>query len=217
MDELLIPFGIDKTTEAIVEPEDAARGRACNCKCPMCGVPLMSRHPEKGLTRKHFAHDTRNEQSGPKVECPLTSSASVAMMLRHVANKAIGHKIYTPAWNKSRSWEVTLEARNLITGCTAYHEQNGIEPDLVVEIGKHKIAVELKYTGRGQGKVKRHSTADYSAVLYIDCDQFDPKPLRTNSNLRFSDAALEFLLGETGKKWTKHPREKEGHPLKRLT
>ena len=148
------------------------------------------------------------------MECPLTSAVSVAMMIRHVAPRAVGREFYTPTWAKSRTWIVTTEARNPISICTVNHQQNGIEPDLVLDINGYKIAVELKYTGRAGGKFARHSSADYGAVLYLDCDQFDSQTLWTDSSMRFSDAALEFLLGEVGKKWRQHPKEKLGHPTK---
>ncbi|MCP4488613.1 MAG: hypothetical protein GY820_15065 [Gammaproteobacteria bacterium] len=44
MSELLIPFGIHRHSGDIVEPEDAPKGRACNCLCPGCKAPLLSRH-----------------------------------------------------------------------------------------------------------------------------------------------------------------------------
>ncbi len=72
MTGLLIPFGLDRNTRDIVEPEDAARGRACNCICPGCAAPLLSRHPKEN--RIHFAHDSKHPEAKPEEECPFSSA-----------------------------------------------------------------------------------------------------------------------------------------------
>lgn len=215
MDDLLIPFGIDKDNGAIIEPEDAIKGRACNCHCPECKVSLVSRHPKDEEARKHFAHDHRDEKNDPQKKCPLHGAASVALMIRHLASRLAGETFTTPEWiirtgmrccNRSIPVVVATEQANVIEKATANHSLTGSEPDIVLEIGGHEIAVELKYQRRG-GKYQRHSESKHSAVLFVDCDKFKLHKNRGNNLRRFSELAMEFFLSSEGKKWFSHPRE----------
>src|SRR5690606_155915 len=92
MKNLLIPFGIDKNTAQIIEPEDAVKGRSCNCDCPGCGAPLLSRHPR--INRIHFAHDSKHPDALPDSDCPLSPMVALLMMLRHLAPRLIGELLY---------------------------------------------------------------------------------------------------------------------------
>ena len=94
MGDLLIPFGIHRDTGDIVEPEDAPKGRACNCLCPGCKAPVLSRHPKQN--RFHFAHDSRHELARPEAECPFNSAVAVAMMIRELAPSFTGKSFNTP-------------------------------------------------------------------------------------------------------------------------
>lgn len=215
MDELLIPFGIDKSTGCVIEPEDAIKGRACNCYCPECKVSLISRHPKDEEALKHFAHDHRDEKNDPQKKCPLHGAASVALMIRHLASRLTGETFTTPEWiirtgmrccNRSIPVVVATEQANVIEKATANHSLTGSEPDIVLEIGGHEIAVELKYQNRGD-KYQRHSESNHSAVLFVDCDKFKLHKDRGNTLRRFSELAMEFFLSSEGKMWFSHPRE----------
>jgi hypothetical protein len=225
MDELLIPFGKDKTTDAIVEPEDAARGRACNCYCPECKVSLVSRHPSDEESRKHFAHDPRDKKYNPKRKCPLHGAASVALMIRHLSERIINEAIRTPAFeirtgmkccNTSIPVPITSEQTNIITNARPSHTLNGNSPDLIITVKDHEIAVELKYATRGS-KFKRHSTSSHTAVLFIDCNKFELQKAHNGNQRRFSDQALEFFLSVDAKRWFSHPRELKARTRARST
>ncbi len=96
MNQLLIPFGIHGETGEFIEPEDADRGRACNCICPGCKAPLLSRHPQDEGRRRYFAHDSKRELARSEEECPFSSSVAVAMMVRELAEQYVGNAFQTP-------------------------------------------------------------------------------------------------------------------------
>lgn len=76
--ELLIPFGVDAASGLIVEPEDAERGQACNCVCPGCKAPLLSKHSVD--RRRHFSHDSSRFDAKPIEKCPFNSAVAVAII-----------------------------------------------------------------------------------------------------------------------------------------
>lgn len=216
MSSLLIPFGLDRKTKEIVEPEDAARGRACNCICPGCQAPLLSRHPK--LNRTHFAHDSKHPEAKPEEECPFSSAVAVAMMARALVDSLPGKTFEISDYNyrynfdccgKAEDFLVTKQQRLTITSTSKKPLCAGQTFDLGLSFGEAKILVDLFYEDKPSKLVEKPEifTEEKSGVLAINCDTFDLAVLAENKNMRFSDAVLIFLL-ETGfRHWSFHPRQ----------
>jgi hypothetical protein len=214
MSELLIPFGIHRDTGAIVEPEDAPKGRACDCLCPGCKAPLLSRHPKEN--RYHFAHDSRHEDAKPEEECPFSSAVAVAMMVRKIAEIANGKILKTPPLLRMNTFyccgqsgfiEVTRGASNVIDNVQANVKVFGHHVDVVLEIRGYRILVDLVYEGKPSVFIEEEKLqANSAALLELDCDSFSMSTLKINRSLRFSESALDFLLSDGLRSWRFHPK-----------
>lgn len=216
MTGLLIPFGLDRMTKAIVEPEDAARGRRCNCICPACHAPLLSRHPKEN--RVHFAHDSKHPKAKPEEECLFSSAVAIAMMARELVDSLPGKVFEIPDYEYEYCFDccgdieklqVTEQKCLTITSARKKPQCAGQTFDLELCFGEAKILVELFYKSKPPQLVENTEVfaEEKSGVLAICCDAFDVSALAENKSIRFSDAVLGFLL-ETGfRRWSFHPRQ----------
>ena len=212
MSELLIPFGIHRETGAMVEPEDAPKGRACNCLCPGCKAPVLSRHPRKN--RYHFAHDSRHELAKPEQECPFSSAVAVAMMIRELAPSLGGKAINTPDYQRilkhpccdlRHDW---VQISHSSTVKIAEASSDADKFDLKLIVGGYPILIDLIYKGKPRtALVEADLQAAKAGVLALDCDSFLLSSLRKNRNQRFSEAVADFVLKTGKKKWRYHPRQ----------
>jgi ssDNA-binding Zn-finger/Zn-ribbon topoisomerase 1 len=216
MNNLLIPFGLDRVTKAILEPEDADRGRACDCVCPGCHAPLLSRHPKEH--RVHFAHDSRYPDAKPDEECPFNSAVAIAMMARELAEPLIGKAFFIPEFDYCHQFEccgdtddilVTKKKILTITSTLKKPSCGGVVFDLALGFGEAKIFVDLFYKGKPIQHVLNEEvlSKEKSGVLAINCDTFDRGSLAKDKQLRFSDAVLVFLLETDSREWSFHPRQ----------
>jgi ssDNA-binding Zn-finger/Zn-ribbon topoisomerase 1 len=216
MNNLLIPFGLDRVTNAIVEPEDADRGRACNCLCPGCHAPLLSRHPKEH--RVHFAHDSKHPDAKPDEKCPFSAAVAIAMMARELAESLTGKGFFIPEYDYCHQFEccgdtedILVTEKKILTIASASKKPDcgGQMFDLELGFGEAKILVDLFYKGKPIQHVLNEEvlSKEKSGVIAISCDTFDQGSLTKDKQLRFSDAVLAFLL-ETGfRKWSFHPRQ----------
>ncbi|WP_461516620.1 hypothetical protein [Porticoccus sp.] len=215
MDELLIPFGYDKNTGAIVEPEDAARGRACNCICPGCCAPLVSRHSE--VKRSHFAHDSKNKTENPSDDCPFSSAVAIAMMARNLVDEYAEKSLSTPGHSVMYSYEccgktdeivVSSGAINTIDSAESNVSLAGQHVDLKFVIAGYQIYVDLVYAGKHPVSVPSEVLQENKAgLLRLYCSSFSTSDFSANRDMRFSDAVLNFVLVDGFKDWVFHPRE----------
>lgn len=220
MTDLLIPFGILNKTNKIIEPDDAEKGRACDCRCPGCDTPLLSRHPKDERMRIHFAHDSRHPEAVSSVieECPFNSQLAIALMARHVAEQLSGALIHLPAMYTSFSYGdcihegyVKITNKTDLTIDNAFIKVNkfGFTFDLKLQFGDHHILVWLKYSDRPAPLLSENDKSELGSVgvLCIDIDTFDQKSFATEKK-RFSTAVIEFLLSSGQRKWIYHPKTK---------
>ena len=214
MNELLIPFGIHLETGEIIEPEDAPSGRACNCLCPGCRSPLLSRHPK--VKRYHFAHDSRRYGRKPEEDCPFNSAVAVAMMAREMATELPGKILETPSLKDrlycsfcggSDSVQVSLGAQNAIARAQASVNVYGHHVDLMLEVGCYKVLLDLVYKGKPTITVDRSKLQESKvALLTLDCDSFSVSSFKRDRDLRFSEAVIAFILRDGIKAWAFHPK-----------
>jgi hypothetical protein len=216
MNDLLIPFGVHRTTGDLVEPEDAEKGRACNCLCPGCKAPLLCRRPK--IKRDHFAHDSHHKEARPKKHCPFSSAVAVAMMVRNLAPEMVGKMLATPSrtvmevctrCGKQEPIEVTRYSTNRIDEAVADVLIYGHRVDLKLSVAGFTVLVDLVYKGKQSPLLNESMLQEKRiAVLELSCDRFPVASLRRNRKLRFSEAILAFFQNPGDKHWRFHPRTK---------
>ncbi len=216
MSELLIPFGIHRNSGEIIEPEDAPRGRACQCLCPGCKAPLLSRHPKQN--RYHFAHDSRHELARPQSQCPFNSALAVAMMIRNLTPVLVGRVVRTPryqiyqsfdcCWTSSKSALISKSSWVKIDQADASVLVGSHRFDLALEIGGYSILIDLVYKGKPAVALQESDLAEAKAgVLEINCSKFSFASLKKDHSRRFSELVTDFVLKVGPRHWRYHPRQ----------
>lgn len=216
--ELLIPFGISNKTGQIVEPDDAERGRACDCRCPGCDTPLLSRHPKDEAVRMHFAHDSRHPEAIPSVisQCPFNGALAIALMAKHIANNLKGYAILLPELYVKVDYvdcihEGYVKVASLnelqIDGVEIEVNQFGSTFDLRLFFGKYSILVWLLYKDRPLPQLNKDQLAALgkTGLLCVDIKSFNQKSF-ANGKRRFSEVVQDFLLHGGDREWVYHPK-----------
>lgn len=106
---LKIPFG--SLDGRLVAPENVARGRDCNCRCPNCDWPLIANQGEQ--TRPYFSHDR-----GP--ECVGGFETAVHKMAKQIILDHL--TVVLPAHSVEITVPVTSED-DVLTGSVLYPER----------------------------------------------------------------------------------------------
>lgn len=220
--DLLIPFGRSNKTNEYIEPEDAERGRACDCRCPECGTPLLSRHPKDETTRIHFAHDSRHPDAVPSVisECPFNGSLAIVLMARNLANtnSLNGHTIHCPDLHVKINHEcckndvqikITKNNKIIIEKTEVAINKFGNTFDFRINFGSHSILIWLEYTDRPHPYLNKEQFSELEEVglLCIDINSFSQHNFARGKG-RFSEAVRDFILSNGKRKWVYHPRTK---------
>lgn len=216
---LLIPFGISYATAEIIEPEDAPRGRACNCYCPGCEMPLLARHPseredKKVEVRHHFAHDSSHPKAKKSVieECPFNGELAIALMARNLSGKFVSQKIRFPEfsfWDLGKHGRVTDEKWLTIDTIETEVMALGHKFDFKLGFGQHYVLVWLSYDGgRPMPDIEQEVRAEMkgAGVLEIEVTRQTLSLFREYKG-RFSDFVHSFFLNEGYRKWVYHPRQ----------
>lgn len=216
--DLLIPFGISSETGEFVEPEEAVQGRSCNCLCPGCKMPLLSRHPKDSDKRVHFAHDTRSPNADKSTieECPFNSVLAVKMMAQHVANQLTEKVLKLPEfWYDVKnphglimhSVKVTDEQELSVVEALVDTSYNGTQYDLEIKsMNGINVFVWLEYDTRPLPVLEAEFDSEYhpSALLSVNLKSFNTESFKKTKR-SFSDVVKDFLLKDGDRRWVFHP------------
>lgn len=181
---LLIPFGIHRDTGLIIEPQDSPKGRACNCICPGCKAPLLSRHPVD--RRWHFAHDSKHKEALPESECPLSPAVVFSMMFKHISLTCIGRNFLTPPF-KNPVLISDIELDVLI---------GRIKFDACLNCDGKFIAIRFHHDSNPPPLFEAEDLQGARIdVVSINCTYFRDEWVSNNDNLlRFSACVLNYFL-----------------------
>lgn len=227
--ELHIPFGIDRKSRQIVEPEDAERGRACNCLCPRCEAPLLSRHPKSDEKRIHFAHDSKHPEAKPIEDCPLSPYVALGMMLRHIGGNLASQSIKLTAYCKhinfdcctaqEKSFFVTEDEEVVIVGAVGSPSIGGVSYDLKLTVNAKSYFVELIYPGKNKKDLPApEHLLGVGGIFCISGPEFvEMMGKEEFLTARYSDSVAKFLLDHSQKFWAYHYLEAEKEEAFRLT
>lgn len=217
MKDLHIPYGLDRITNEIIEPEDAVRGRACNCLCPGCSAPLLSRHPKSDDKRIHFAHDSKHPDAKPIEDCPLSPYVALGMMFRHLAETLNGKPILLNSYCKQINFEccsatsksvfVTEGSEAFITHCEPSPVIGGVTYDLMLQLSDGKsYFVELIYPGKNKKDLPAaHHLSTAGGIFCVSGPEFLEMMTKDEfKTARYSECVAQFLLTNSRKFWAYH-------------
>lgn len=155
----------------LVHVKEVERGLACQCRCVVCGEPLIARQGE--VRHHHFAHASNREP------CESNHESLLHRYAKQLIVDAFGLVVpVTPAvshffgWSLSGSEKTILQA---ILPATAEVAIGTIRPDiLLVTTDGFQVAVEIAYSSFcGEEKVAEFERIGLPA-LEIDLSAFTP-------------------------------------------
>jgi hypothetical protein len=218
MADLLIPFGISCITGSIVEPEESERGRMCNCTCPGCHMPLISRHPAAESNRIHFAHDSRHPDAikNAMENCPFNSAIAVKLMAKHIADSFAGEDIQLPSLEVPIKNKFGLIMRNVKVTDQSIQKIESVSQDVIFNDNKYdlnfgfgasSVYVRLQHAGRPELQLTKQETEgmDMAGVLVIGLESFSIATFK-KSKETFSNLVKQFVLEIGFREWGFHPR-----------
>lgn len=201
MQDLKIPFGLDKTAGMIREIGDVPRGRACGCVCPSCLQGLMAKQGD--VLVWHFSHD-KDAVDRPVRECDLSFESCCRLYTIDLALNGAIKGLRTPAYSVRVHGiqRPVCQSKNIPD--LEYLPSNRY--DLEVRLQGGSIAIFLAYSGRGYPPPPEDPR---QGLLVIDVESIRAQYAVVPSGpgvLRELITAT-FLGDAAGKRWLHHPRE----------
>lgn len=136
--------------------EDVARGKACQCVCPGCGMPVVARKGD--LRAPHFAHDTVNERPS----CPETAAHRLA---KEIINQKRAIWLPPAYVFPFACWATVKEQMAEFDQVQLEQRIGDVQPDLVAQLRGKKLFIEIAVTHRaGLDKILKFRNAGISAL-----------------------------------------------------
>lgn len=226
---MLNKFAISNETNEIIyisDESDLPRGKACNCRCPECGKPMVVKYSSGKPRSKstHFAH-----LSGSNCSPNAGNETAIHLMAKDII--AESGRIILPAYyvdatedsefNPSDSYQCesykVFDAKELLYMSENVEKEvnmGGITPDIVVSVkGKsnaiHTLGIEIAVTHFIDDEKKKKITDRDFSTLEIDLAAIW-KELNTQDS--FDESKLKYLLIEevTNKHWIHNSLKAKG-------
>jgi hypothetical protein len=136
-----IPFGLRLSDQQFVDASEVERGRKCNCICPSCKTPLITRQGE--VNEWHFAHVSKGVSKETENECEYSFWVSVNLMAKRVIETALSISVPSFVMYTSDAKEVKLTEQKEIFFDNVKIEQkmNSVSVDAILKIGEFSIFV----------------------------------------------------------------------------
>ena len=185
----------------LISINEAKRGLACNCICPACKSVLIAR---KGDVRiPHFAHYKNNS-------CATGYQTSIHLLAKELINEkkmikipSIDCEVYHEDSNESEGYHSEnkiIREERLLKNVQVYLEQkeNGIIPDIIVQLGKYKLYVEIYVTHKVDESKEQIVKQNNISMLEIDLSEVN----RDIHEDELKDELCKYLFEDTSKsKW----------------
>jgi hypothetical protein len=181
------------STGDIVEPHQVQGGKACGCICPSCRTPVLA---IKGAERRwHFRHDARAYQQTTGA-CEYNLHFSVRMLALQLLRQ--GGVLVLPAFVAGSTAAGSSSSRGAaalkrleygaeqVVDCGA-----GVEADICLQFGKHRLLLRFAYYGRPFPGALRAPADRNCSVLSINLDSI----LSALSEGEDTGAGLRACLG----------------------
>lgn len=147
----LIPFGLHKDSEIIVDIYDVPKGKACGCVCPSCNTLLIAKQGD--VNEWHFAHlSNKDAVNNVKDICQYSFYTSVRLMALQLISQNL--KIDLPSYDAvvtQQYREIYIKEKFTVTESKTISLNN-------IEVNKTYLGHNIDITG----KVK-----DYSFMILL--------------------------------------------------
>ncbi|MEM5552576.1 hypothetical protein WNY63_17785 [Pseudoalteromonas neustonica] len=212
--DVLIPFAKDKATGTIVAVDEVKRGKACNCVCLFCDLPVVANQGE--INRPYFSHEAKAVSDEP---CPINFERAVFWMCREIFESS--NQITLPEYQlKQQDSQTNLAEVVLITQSSViqYHSAQfpaGTESNLrdvvILNIGKHRLAVTLGFKGKDRSEAYYYEGVKTSHISIELSSLYQAFKKQNNG---FRSHLTDVLLNQAAHKhWNYHPRQENAVQL----
>ncbi|CAH7197360.1 hypothetical protein VCHA51O444_10666 [Vibrio chagasii] len=219
----LIPFGLHTKTNEYLPVSEVKRGKACECICPSCKIPLIARQPDKTDTVWHFAHSSKAIYKDTREKCEYNFYLSLRMFSRQIIGS--GFKITTPDFYKTiikttglsyptqmrHTFKVAQENTLTLENVETEVVFNGVHVDFLSRIGEFNLIIYLTHPDREFPEhLLEADPGPNTAILEIGLLNLYHSFIDKSSGAshRFLDCVREHLESNLEQKeWRLHPRE----------
>ncbi|CAG20115.1 competence protein CoiA family protein [Photobacterium profundum] len=214
----LIPFGLETSTNNLVDVAEVENGKKCGCICPSCSTPLIAKQGNEKAW--HFSHSSKGVKDKTKDECAYNFYLSLRLMARQVisGNLTIALPEYKKTLAKKTSSGKYAEVPYLITPPSEitlldvkvesiFH---GHHVDIVGNISGYDFCIYFTHPDRTVPYELEWIRDSKSGIIEIKLDALHKVFLdnRKKDGLEpFKNLFLEFLRTDLkSKRWISHPR-----------
>lgn len=167
----LIPFAFKAGTETLVDISEVPRGKACDCICPSCSIPLIARHCTENR-EDHFAHDPAFKEHKDYIECDFSLHVAMRLMLKQLL--ADSTQIALPDYSIKDPY--TGSTINITQAKTLKYDNIVVEQtgfDAVISKDNYQLGIFISYypgrilTPEPSGNIKGIVQLDISNIVHI--------------------------------------------------
>lgn len=199
-----LPFGLKNGL--LVDVNAVPRGKACDCICPACNMPLLTRKGDS--KRHHFAHDPdfRTE------DCKFGYETALHLMAKQIIEES-GH-ILLPGYSVtefflhrqrgriSETVDVLGDHTLLYNRVELEQTQQDTRPDIVIYIDGEPLFVEVAVTHFVDDEKRQKLVRMNVMAIEIDLSKLDRFPSKDELRAHLIDAL-------DSKTWLNHPAANE--------
>lgn len=181
-----LPYAI--RTGRVVDISMVDSGLCIDCKCPVCGSPLVAKKGQK--VQHHFAHYANTECRHAGETILHLASKEIIERIRRIRLPAVilEFQSHKPAWTISEEVDLVVDEVFLET------KIGEIVPDIIVVAKKKRLAIEVTVTHKTSADKVSQLAADGYSVLEIDLSGIC-------RSLSLSELQQEIIEKTTHKKW----------------
>lgn len=182
-------FGLDKSSR-LVHVDEVERGLACECRCVICGDPLVARQGE--VREHHFAHASNREA------CPTEHESLLHRYAKRVIVEAGGLIVPINQPVAVALGLPTTDSLQILMSCQRIDEEvtmGSIRPDLLVVTDQGiGVAIEIAYSSFCNVDKRMQFEALQLPVVEIDLSSFTPEAFDPR---QVKSAVIELLDTKT--------------------
>lgn len=208
MNDILIPFALNKVSGTLVEVGDVERGRMCGCLCPSCKQGVMSRHGD--VNAWHFAHD-QNSKDKPVKECEISFDSCCRQYTIELMLGGLITKVHTPSLvvSDTNCSYLGVENTAMVTESRLLENlsfENSANYDLSSRMSSFELLFHLEYDGR---KLPSLPSGHNSGLLAIDIGVIKRQFYTQKTTRGLLKRLIISLIEEdiNNKRWMYHPSE----------
>lgn len=197
MDKGKIQYALNKDNK-LISINEAERGLACNCFCQSCKSPLLARKGSKKIP--HFAHYKNPTcETGYQTSIHLLAIKLIAQRKMIKIPPVYCEKYYEDFNEGYRIVNEKIRGSELLKDVEVYQEtkENGLIPDIIVQLGSHKLYVEIYVTHKVDEEKKKKVKENDISMIEIDLSDVN----REIPEDELEDELSKYLFEDTSKSY----------------